>query len=247
MNEKELKNIKHISTILISVLMVVFVVIIYLIFTDQKIYYFFFQAKPTVLWSFIISPRYFNDLKNLDIFIIFYTLFIFFLGAWYFKKRRKYNIEHHIEEELTNMSLDENSIIKCGSTSKYGFLNCKYEGKATTEMPEWAKQRNPAYGSDLMKTSQEDWEKYKSAKHFYCPKCGKEMYDKNLIQNFRPVVQNELFKYFIFLTALSLFITVFIIEEFVRLQQNAYFSINSVFIALAGFLTSLIITLVLKK
>lgn len=247
MTGQELKRFKQLTTILTGILLSIFVAVVYLILTDQKYFIFFFKAEPSPLWRLILTQRNFEGLKNFEIFITFYLLLIFFLGGWYFKKRRLYNIEHHIEKIPTNSTLNENSIIKCGSTSKYLFFNCNYKGKPTIKMPEYARQRDPAYGSNIMKTSEEDWKKYKSAKHFYCPECGKEMYNKNLIENFKPTKQIEIFKYFAYFTLLLLFANVFIIEEFMRLQQNAYFSINVVFIALAGFLLSLIITLISKK
>jgi hypothetical protein len=129
---------------------------------------------------------------------------------------------------------------------RFLFFNCRYTGKPTTKRPFFIKIQEPSeFGRrGLMQMSEASWKKYNSFAHYYCPACGKELFDHSLLENFQPVKQSLAYKFIAVFTASALLFNIISITNFIK---NGRTEINTVMVALAIFLVSFLALLLFRK
>lgn len=239
MEKDILQKYKNKLLFVLFVLVITYLVVLLGISIDGRFYKFFVVENKFSKLIFDVEA------ENFFAFIMI-TIFIFvYYGNKYFKTKRKYEIERGIEKRLTRNKINENSIIKCNNKNFYIFFNCNYVGKPSTKRRVGPLKILIDMMDSLMFPESQISTKIKQ---YYCPKCGKEIYDNNLLENFNfDFRQKNTYKIFKNLTIISFFLFFFFVEEIIRLGFDNIWAPGWLYAAILYiFILGLIMTVLLK-
>lgn len=111
-----------------------------------------------------------------------------------------------------NKKINKNSTIRCDNKYHFVFFKCNYQGTPTIKLPIWIKLLKPMYFfglyNNVLQFTFAQYGRYIREENYFCPKCGKEMTDNNLTENYKESSPSFLYRLLIFTTLTSLILSI---------------------------------------